>query len=232
MIVTLPSFEMMLGNQLFRIAGVDNWDDLQYLGRVNLERFKQLAQENILQLISEGHDKYDLLTIRHGIDHIADLIPSAPKRPLLPRLRAESFQINEPVMIYIGDSQNHLPNTDWIKARVTNIEKYYRHEWHDSSANSGYYWRVTATAQQQIFSNQYSISFSTSEPRVMPLWEFNYLYTLSDGDEQLNGDERFLKIYAKNANRSWQPLWCVELGIHCAKTMDMENWLLIGTVEQ
>lgn len=220
----LPSLELMTGAQYFRLQGVSSWDDVASLGKTSLERLIQITQENVYKLMIDASNQDELKMIRQGVNFINDeLIPNAVKKPLLPRLRSECFSNGDKIFIYLGDTSSTIINSknNWVRANVEKVEKSYRSQWFDGSANSGYYWRLTARTFEPVFDKAVldSVVFSTSEPRVLFDWEYSYF-------QQIN-DKNFLEIFSKNAWRDWLPLWCLEREIPCqAKEMDMKMWLL------
>jgi hypothetical protein len=219
----LPSLELMTGRQYFRLQGVSSWEDVSILGKANLDRLLQVTQENIYRLMTDISNQDDLKAIRKGVNFINEkLIPIAIKKPLLPRLRSESFVKGDKVLIYLGDTISTIINSEdsWVKANIEEVEKSYKSDWFDGSANSGYYWRLTAKTSKSVFENGNldSIPFSTSEPRVLLDWEYNYLTTIKDVE--------FLEIFSKNAWRTWLPLWCLEKNLSCdVEKMNMKVWL-------
>src|SRR5436853_279276 len=115
----LPSLELMLEKYRHRLKGINTWEQIKYLGRANLERIVQLAQENILGLMADITSRDDLRLIRNGITYITDdLIPTSLKKPLLPRLRNESFRKGDRVLIYLGDTKGSLAACNWVLATI------------------------------------------------------------------------------------------------------------------
>jgi hypothetical protein len=216
----VPPFDVIFGRQLPRLRGITTWDHVSVLGKANIERLVQLAQESVYALLAEGSSREDLKTIREGIGYLTELLATEPNvKPLLPRLRVENFRKGDAVVIYVGDSPDTTAQKPWVDAIITDVSKSYRAEWADCSPNSGYYWRLTATPSTAVFADQETIAFSTSEPRVIPADDFDYLTCNRDNDS------RFINIYAANACRSWLPLWCLERGNSQLADMEMKTWL-------
>lgn len=220
----LPPFETLFGRQIARLRGILAWEHAAGLGRTNIERLVQMAQETVHSLLAEGGSREDLRAIRDGIGYLTSLLAAEPSvKPLLPRLRAENFRKGDAVLVYVADSPGSTAPGPWVPARITEVAKSYRAEWADGSPNSGYYWRLTAAASTPIFPEQCAVVFSTSEPRVLPAWEFEYL------TNALEDDALFADIYCANAWRTWHPLWCLERGVGSAgESMDMKAWLYQG----
>lgn len=219
----LPSLELMTGGQYFRLKGISCWENVSILGKANLERLLQITQENIYRLMADISNQDDLKAISKGVSFIDEkLIPIAIKKPLLPRLRSESFVKGDKVLIYLGDTASTIINSgdSWVKANIEKVEKSYKADWFDCSANSGYYWRLTAKTSKPVFENGDldTINFSTSEPRVLLGWEYDYLKQTKDME--------FLGIFSENASRTWLPLWCLERNLFCdVEKMNMKFWL-------
>ncbi len=224
MLKTLPDFQLFLGNESERLQGIDSWENLARIGSNNLERILQLAQENIYRMMSSNEDVNEMKLIRKGIDFINDqLLPDSVNKPTLPRLRNEMFRKNDNVYIYLGDTPNTIINNDWLIGKVLNVSKAFKKDWKDGKPNSGYFWKVLLETAQYIFPNENKISFSTSEPRVIFDWEFEYLKNPENGE--------FLEIFSKNAFREWKPLWCIEKDweVDFSK-MNFKNWIYNGSV--
>jgi hypothetical protein len=218
---TLPPLETVFGRQLPRLRGITCWEQIEPLGKANIERLVQLAQDTAHLGLAEGMAHDELKAIRAGIDFLRErLAETSTAKPLLPRLRSESFRKGEVVVVYLGDTPGSIAPAPWIPAIITDVEKSYRAEWADGTPNSGYYWRLTAIAATPFFPEQRSVAFSTSEPRVLPQDDFDYL-TIRHPD-----DTAFRDLYSANACRSWHPLWCLERGtLSSGEEMDMKSWL-------
>lgn len=221
----LPSFDLIFGKQAERLQGIHSWDNIALLGKVNIEQLIQIAQQAVYALMADNNSREELRLIQKGIIHLKNwLSEEINSKPKLVRLRVESFHQGDEVVIYIGDSEGCITENKWQRATITKVTKGYQGDWDDGSPNSGYHWRLTATSDKEIFPQQSSISFSTSEPRVLPIWEFEYLLNAK------NNDIQFLQIFCDNAWRSWHPIWCLERGVKSSgERMDMKSWLLQPT---
>lgn len=217
----LPSLDTVFGRQVYRRRGITSWTDVAVLGRTNIERLVQIAQETVHGLLADGSQREDLKAVGDAIAYLQEQLASEPPvKPLLPRLRAENFRKGDAVVVYVADSPGTVAPAPWVPAVITEVAKSYRAQWADGTPNSGYYWRLTATASIPLFPDERSLAFSTSEPRVLPASELEYL------TNALNSDAAFVDIYCANAWRAWHPLWCLERDIHSAgESMDMKAWL-------
>jgi hypothetical protein len=220
----LPLLETLLGEQSHRLRGIPSWDLAPHLGRSSLQRLIQLAQDNVNSLLTADAPRQELRDLRRGIEYLQSILPAATAKPLLPRLRAENILLGDEVCLYVRDSEGCIAPTDWVRATITDRQKGYNAAWADGTPNSGYHWRLTATADLPIFPHERAVAFSTSEPRALPIAEYDYLRR---ADQE---DRAFLEVFCANAWRPWCPIWCLERGAACAgETMDMKNWLLVGS---
>lgn len=224
MSLELPNFQQLVGNQSERLNGIKSWENLKIIGKNNLERIVQLSQENIYKMMSEGESPEEMKEIRVGIDYIKnELIPKSLQKPNLPRLRNESFHKDDKVVTYLGDTLEIISETDWINGIVIAVNKAFNKDWADGKPNSGYFWKVTVQTPNNVFPNKNTFVFSTSEPRVLFDWEYDYLKN--------SGDFDFLQIFSDNAFREWKPLWCIENDFeNDASKMNMKDWILNGKV--
>ncbi|MEP6900612.1 MAG: hypothetical protein ABJA66_02615 [Actinomycetota bacterium] len=220
----LPNLQQLLGNQSDRLSGIKSWSDIEILGKNNLQRIIQLAQENIYRMLSEHEDSQDMKRIRTAIDFIEnDLLPKSVNKPTLPKLRNEMFRKDDFVYAYLGDTNNTIIEKGWIRGQVVDVSKAFNKDWKDGKPNSGYFWKVTVAAKENIFTNSNKIAFSTTEPRVIFDWEYDYLNNSGDGN--------FLEIFSDNAFREWRPLWCIERSLECsASEMNMKGWIVNGKI--
>lgn len=215
----LPPLEMLVGEQAFRLRGIASWEQAAVLGRANLTRLVELAQQAVNALLTMGGSRDELREMRRGIDYLNGLLPEAIAKPLLPRLRAESFRMGDRVYVYVRDTEGCIAESDWVPAEITSVQKSFKSEWIDAAPNSGYYWRLTATTNTPVLPGVTPLPFSTSEPRVVLAWEWNYLR------QAALTDPAFLEIYAENARRPWCPIWCLDRNLACAgEGMDMRAW--------
>jgi hypothetical protein len=220
----LPTLEAMLGSQSQRLRGIGSWEQAPSLGKRNQERLVQLTQENIHRLLADGESRDELHRLREGIAYLTECQETTPLKPILPRLRSERIMQGDDVYVYMGDTEGSIAPTEWVKAVITEREKGHNSAWVDSTPNSGYFWRLTATASVPFFPDVYSIPFSTSEPRVLLTHEYDYL------KRAVTDDPEFLEVFATNAWRTWSPFWCLERGLACAgEKMDMKAWITTGT---
>ncbi len=215
----LPNFHQLVGNQIERLNGIKSWDKLALIGKNNLERIIQLAQESIYRMMADHESANEMREIRSGIEHIENhLIPKSPNKPTLPRLRNESFHKDDPVFAYLGDTDGIVVEKGWLYGKVIDVRKAFNKDWADGKPNSGYFWKVTVETKANIFPNENKFVFSTSEPRVIFDWEYDYLKNSNDAE--------FLQIFSDNAFREWKPLWCIEKALNCnAALMNMEDWI-------
>ncbi len=215
----LPNLQQLIGNQSDRLSGIKSWNNLEIIGKNNLERIVQLAQENIYRMLADHEDSQDMKKIRTAIDFIEnELLPKSINKPTLPKLRNEMFRKDDPVCAYLGDTGAAIAEKGWVRGQVVEVSKAFNKDWKDGKPNSGYFWKVTVKAQENIFPNDKKIAFSTTEPRVLLDWEYDYLKISEDAD--------FLQIFSDNAFREWKPLWCIERNLECdASEMNMKNWL-------
>src|SRR5215203_6221892 len=89
---TLINLSQLVGNQNERLSGIKSWSNLEIIGKNNLERILQLAQENIYRMMSEHEDHQEMRKIKTSIDFInSELIPKSGDKPTLPKLRNEIF---------------------------------------------------------------------------------------------------------------------------------------------
>ena len=215
----LPDLQAFIGSESDRLSGINSWKNLENVGKNNLERIIQLAQENIYRMLSDHDDAKEMTAIRRGIDFIQNvLIPKSIVKPTLPKLRNEMFRKDDSVCAYLGDTIGTIIKTGWMQGKVADINKAFNKDWKDGKANSGYFWKVTVEFEENIFQNGNKISFSTTEPRVILDWEYDYLKN--------NDDPNFLQCFSDNAFREWKPLWCIEKELQCeADKMNMKGWI-------
>ncbi|MCP4346468.1 MAG: hypothetical protein GY795_13185 [Desulfobacterales bacterium] len=221
----IPSLTELLGNEKHRLQGISGWEHISLLGKHNIDNIIHFARMNVNLAMTTGTPRDELALLSQGIQHLNKLAgENSIKKPLFPRLRNESFRVDENVVIFVADTPNVLPETDWISGIVTSIEKSHKPEFADGSPNAGFFWRVTVTFSEEIFPGNSTLSFSTTEPRCIPLNEFDYLR------KSFEKDQMFIKMYSENANRKWHPIWCLERNLESAgETMDMYSWLHSGT---
>ena len=214
----LAPLPTVFDTEAFRIQGLETWDDVPKVGRQNLRMLVLTAQDAVMRAVTSG-DREALLAMRRGIDHLQRLEAEATEdKPVLPRLRRESFRVGQAVRVYVGELPGVRP--EWLQGTVSSIDKSFRSEWKSGQANSGYYWRVTATFDQEVLPGRNQLPFSTSEPRVVLEAEYRYLV------QALRDDPDFVRIFSANAWRDWQPLWCQELGLEVdVRAMDLGGWL-------
>lgn len=220
----LPNLQQLLGHQSDKLSGIKSWSNVEILGKNNLQRITQLAQENIYRMLSDHEDAKEMKLIHTGIDFIQnELLPKSVIKPTLPKLRNEMFRKDNFVYAYLGDTNGVIIEKGWIRGQVVDVSKAFNKDWKDGKANSGYFWKVTVEAKENIFTNSNKIVFSTTEPRVILDWEYDYL--------KIGNDLDFLQIFSNNAFREWKPLWCIEKNLEChASEMNMTNWIQIGKV--
>jgi hypothetical protein len=216
----LPDFETVFRHEAYRLRGISGWDQVPELGRENIERLLLLARESALAVMADGGSTEERRPLKTAIDYLGECLPNSVSKPRFPRLRVESFHKGEDVRIYMGDSVGSVAPEKWVSATITARDKSHRTDWNDGSANGGYFWRWTATAASPFFPGQDWLRFSTSEPRVLPVSEFEYLKQAAEDDPE------FLKMFAENAWRTWEPLWCIERETHSSGgQMNMKAWI-------
>jgi len=184
-------------------VGVTGWSEVPSLGRLNLLRLRQIAQEVNNRAFGQGDDHESLRERVRAIQYLNELVGMSARKPCLPRLRMEVFQVGDEVAIYLGDTPGALVKR-WVPATVTAVSKRHKPEWSDH-ASRGYYWRVTATTDAMVFPGVTELAFSTTEPRVLTLTE---LATLRH-----NRGTVFRQVFCENARRAWHPIWCLERGV-------------------
>lgn len=216
----LPALDTLFGEQHQRLHGITDWKEIASLGTANIQRLIQLAQETVQKLMAANTNYADLRELACGIDQLSAYLSNTFQKPVLPRLRVETFHKGDLVAVYIGDSSGHFGTTEWVQARITEIRKAYKREWADGSPNGGYFWRCEATSNVPFFPDQNSVAFSTSEPRVLKIDELNYLKRAEQSDPL------FFQIFVSNAYRTWTPLWCIERNGCATGEVDMRKWLL------
>ena len=216
----LPALDALFGEQHHRLQGITSWEQIAGLGTANVQRLIQLAQETVQKLMAANADYTELRELARGIDQLSGYLSNSAQKPVLPRLRVETFHKDDLVAVHIGDSLGHSGTTEWVQAKITEVRKAYKREWADGSPNGGYFWRCEATSNALFFPDQYSVGFSTSEPRVLKIDEWNYLR------HAMQGDPVFFQIFVSNAYRTWTPLWCIERDGCVTGEVDMRKWLL------
>jgi hypothetical protein len=216
----LPGFELVFGSQSERLRGVPSWEHVLHLGRGNIDRLRQMARETVMQLLSESGSRDDLREVQSVIRLLSESLLTAEDKPLLPRLRVESFRKGNTVHLYLGDTVGAIAPHAWVTAVVTEVDKAFRPDWNDGSPNGGYFWRWTAVTDIPVFPGEREVRFSTSEPRVLLAEEFAYL------KKSPYDDPVFLEMFCANAWRTWEPLWCLEHGtLRSGGDMDMHQWI-------
>jgi hypothetical protein len=217
---TLPDFELVFGSQSERLRGIPSWEYVLLLGRGNIDRLRQLARETVLGLLSDSGSRDDLREIQTVIQQLSEALLTAEDKPLLPRLRVESFRKGAMVHLYLGDTDGAIAPQPWVTAVVTEVDKAFRPDWNDGSPNGGYFWRWTAAASDPVFPGERIVRFSTSEPRALLAEEFAYL------QKAPSDDPVFLEMFCANAWRTWEPLWCLEHGTQSSGgEMNMHRWI-------
>jgi hypothetical protein len=215
------SLSTAIGSDGWRCEGIRTWADVELLGRGNCASLREFAQEAASRALSEGNR--DMLSeIGTALQRLARIESTAASdKPLLPRLRRESFRKGQDVRLYLGEIQG--APVSWMPASIASVEKSFNVDWKGFEPNSGYYWRLTASLITPVHGLPSQLSFSTSEPRVLPEEEYRWFHRFA------RGDRRFVEIFAENSRREWQPLWCQELGITIdVSGMDPNQWLMVG----
>lgn len=220
----LPNLQQLTGNQSDRLSGLLSWESLALTGKINLERIVQLAQENIYRMLSDHEDAKEMKLVHTGIDFIqTELLPNSVIKPTLPKLRNEMFRKDDMVYAYLGDTSGTIIEKGWLRGKVIEISKAFNKDWKDGKPNSGYFWKVMVEFGKNVFPNDDKIAFSTTEPRVILDWEYDYLKDSNDSD--------FLQIFSDNAFREWKPLWCIEKNLECnSAETNMKDWIVNGKI--
>lgn len=223
--LNIPTLKEMLGNEKRRLKGISDWESIPSLGKYNIDNIIHFARMNINLLMTQSVSRNELTILSQGIKHLTEFSnESIIQKPLFPRLRNESFRLDENVVVYVADTPNIIPTNDWLSGTVTSIEKSHKPEFNDGSPNAGFFWSVTVTFMEEVFPNNCRLSFSTTEPRCIPRIEFDYLR------KSFEEDQVFIKMYSENANRKWHPIWCLENNLKSSgEKMDMYSWLYNGT---
>jgi hypothetical protein len=218
----------LFGEHAHRLQGIGESTELLSLGRSNLARMLTLAQNYTQEIWQGGATTDELRALRHEIEHLQSLHDSVPDdKPTLPRLRMENFRVGDVVMLYLGDTPGAL--LKWAEATIIEKTKSHRSDW-KNDPSKGYYWRHIAQGKRPLFLDSDTVAFATTEPRVFPLAEWHWLR------DALTNDPAFVAVYAINARRDWQPLWCLERStLADVAAMDFVQWLtdpLPATKEQ
>jgi hypothetical protein len=217
--VEAESFASVFDQEAHRLRGVQTWEDVGFLGRGNTERLARLASAEATGAFARGDvSRDDLRDLRKAIDRLrAVAAQSTVDKPYLPRLRDELFRRGDEIFLYIADSDGAAPGADWRAATVIDVAKARKLAWAGSPGNAGFYWQVTVESAGEFFPGVRRLRFSTTEPRAQLRHDIEWLR---------HGDSRFLEIFAANAWRDWQPIWCFERGTEArVETMDMAPWL-------
>jgi hypothetical protein len=219
----MPS--VIFDHEAHRLRGVATWDDVARLGRGNVTRMAQIARDLAAEGYASAASADDLREIRRAADFLEAIAPSRPHRPFLPRLRNELFHKGDALVLYLGDSDGQIAPWDWVPAVAVEVSKAHRPEWAGTGVpNSGFYWQTTARAEVELFPGTREVRFSTTEPRALLRREFEELQELA------HVDAAYFTIFCENAQREWQPIWCIERGtVAHPERMDMAAWLLEGS---
>ncbi len=213
----LPSLSASLGKDVWRAKGVNDWATVEALGRSNCRSLRAFVEETANRALVED-DRETLSETRLVLERLSSIDTRIGQdKPLLPRLRRESFREGERVRIFLGELPEAPPG--WQPAAIISIKKAFNPRWKGPEPNSGYYWRITAKLTRTIGSLPSELSFSTSEPRALPEGDLDWLRGARCKDAV------FFGAFAENSRRKWQPLWCDELGFSIEATrMDPIGW--------
>ena len=214
-----------LGAQSARTRGIQDGSCLKSLGKANLQLLVQLlsrAAQDHLVAGSEGRDALrSAQKIRTWLEEAA--ARSLPVRPVLPRLRTEFFQPGDKVVCFIGDSPGLSAGYDWVPGVVRSVQKSNRQEWRNDPGTGGFYWRIEAELEPKS-ARSGTIHFSTTEPRVLTIMDFQTLQRCFEEDLY------FLAVFTENAVRDWPPIWNIERGFdRTVDVMPYAKWLLRGS---
>lgn len=209
---------MLLGPHAERLRGIQGWEDLQHLGSLNLQRLVDFAAKAMLDEASDM-DRDERAQRAAALERLKGLQRSSVVcKPVLPRLRVECFRVGQTVRLLLADTPG--AQEVWGSATVCEVAKRHKPEWAHHFPSRGYYWRVTAHAERPLLRGASDLAFSTSEPRVLPAEELDFL------KRALHEVPDFVRIFCENARRSWNPIWCDEANV-CAtgEDLDLAVWL-------
>jgi hypothetical protein len=218
----------LLDRDAWRIQGISSWQDVSLLGSLNLGRLVELVQARLVASLHQHQlDPDERRSLVRGLDALQSLLASRlPPKPLLPRLRNESFHQGDSVQVFLGDSPgSHFQNTcnPWIAGKVTRVDKAFNPAWASGEPNSGYHWQVTVETSVEVFPRTSILRFSTSEPRALKQHEFDSLTTT------LHEDPAFFSLWCSNARRDWSPIWCLERNQTIDPSLvDFARWLCLA----
>lgn len=205
------NLDLVLGPHAFRLAGITA-TELPLLGRQNLLRIAAFVEENLLR---GDFDAFERGEVIGGLNRLRELAADAASKPVLAPLRSGiPMRVGERVHVYLGDT----PGEDdrWEPATVAAVVKDYKREW-AATRDGGYYWRLELQLERGG-----RLACSSTEPRVIPSDEFRYLTSDQDPD--------FVKLYSKNAQKDWQPIWCIERRVEAPTArMDLVKWFRRAT---
>ena len=213
-----------LGSQAARARGIQDSASLRSLGKPNLQQLILLLSRAAQEHLVAGAEGRDALKAAQRIRaHVEELVArNPPPRPILPRLRSEPFQIGERVACFVSDSPGLSAGYDWVPAVVRSVQKSNRPEWRNDPGTAGFYWRVEAELEPKS-ARTATLHFSTSEPRVLTLADFQTLQRCFEEDLY------FLAAFVENATRDWPPIWSIERGFdRTVDHMPYARWLLRG----
>ena len=215
--------EFLLDHAADRARGIDS-SRLTDVGRSNLRRLLELAQQAAQRALFDvtADERKERAA---GIAELKRLVDSTTvERPLLPRLRNESFREGERVVVWLGDTPGlYRAASGWVHGVIQEVSKSYRKQWDTGEPNGGWYWRLTAEVEIEILPDRRAVAFSTSEPRAIAERDWAWL------TQACKEDPDYVAMFAENANRPWTPLWCSELGVDVQGEMDMAAWLRSAT---
>ena len=208
----------LMGDDWPRLKGIRTAKDLMLLGAGSLSRVAEIASQNLLQRHIDDEDRASLkqlARVKHRLDQLAQ---QSDERPILTRLRRQLFHRGDRVVVYLGDTPGALHQT-WWNASVVDVCKGNRPEWRLDSSDRGFFWRVTVRGTEPWIDSRYELAFTTSEPRAQRLNDIEWFAAHPE-------EERFLSIFANNADRDWTPLWRIERSEqHLSAPTNMKTWL-------
>jgi hypothetical protein len=215
----LPAIESLFTRNRDRLQGVRGWPDIARIGSSNLRRLRELLAEDANAAVASELPLSERQEWSQAAEALRQLVEQVTEdKPLLVRFRVESFQIGAGVHVYCGDTPGSLVS-GWVSGKVIAVEKAYRPEWYDGSANAGYYWQISIRPDRAVLRDSAVLRCSTSEPRLQHSADCREL------SRAIHADPEFFRIFSDNAQRAWAPIWCLERGLQLSRAgTTMRDW--------